>query len=552
MIGVARTMTTAVDKYEWQPLLDNNSTLLDSKGSGIDCWIIFRLGYWTKSPDYLYWLTVSDLDYSPNQYDCESVKKHRIGYPNPWETLQTPETNSSCHQVVSVFYDNNACGQYANQSASYLDIINEYPDQRYPHDELIMGNCTTFDVTCDWGNGCDRIDHKLVVRLSAAIILAVCLTIKAAYMVAVNVWARSRVKSQCLTFGDVLVASVIEDIRIPSECLVNNGDFHREKTAHECHKHCKAWADTSDTGDDIGHCQRCHKFNSVDHMSNLPWPALSTKHKKSLIANIGQTAITQMLILSLCSIALLAASIVLTVYYISYYSMAVCADWTTYSKQFTTVQALFNIQGFTLRDEIAAFCISNGTQLIYSALYLLLLYNLTLISVEYEWGQFEKGRRRLRCTFVKGPTFDQSYLLQLPKRVMFPVIGYSILMHWLLGLSVYTEETIVMDGYYNSPTYTVSPIEGLQTHSYFYLHFVALMVKVVTVPASVWGSTVLLLVMTIGCWWAYTYNREGYIPQMFGSVRTLCAATSELDTFHREGIQWGDCKLFSLQSKFRC
>jgi hypothetical protein len=46
--------------------------------------------------------------------------------------------------------------------------------------------------------------------------------------------------------------------------------------------------------------------------------------------------------------------------------------------------------------------------------------------------------------------------------------------------------------------------------------------------------------MTSVCWWAFTYKREGFIPQMFGSIRVLCAATTQLDDFPSNGIRWGD------------
>lgn len=46
--------------------------------------------------------------------------------------------------------------------------------------------------------------------------------------------------------------------------------------------------------------------------------------------------------------------------------------------------------------------------------------------------------------------------------------------------------------------------------------------------------------MTGACWWAFTYKREGFIPQMYGSIRVLCAATTQLDDFPSNGIQWGD------------
>ena len=88
---------------------------------------------------------------------------------------------------------------------------------------------------------------------------------------------------------------------------------------------------------------------------------------------------------------------------------------------------------------------SNGAQFIYSLLYLLLIYNITLISQEYDWGMFEHRRRRLRCTIVKGECFKQDYLLQLPKKILFPVMTYSVLTHWMLGEALQTQEAVWMD-----------------------------------------------------------------------------------------------------------
>lgn len=54
-----------------------------------------------------------------------------------------------------------------------------------------------------------------------------------------------------------------------------------------------------------------------------------------------------------------------------------------------------------------------------------------------------------------------------------------------------------------------------------------------------------MMAMTATCWWA-SYTREGFMPQMFGSIRACCAATTELEDFREEGIQWGDRKCFIL------
>jgi hypothetical protein len=61
--------------------------------------------------------------------------------------------------------------------------------------------------------------------------------------------------------------------------------------------------------DEIGHCQKCKKWNTKDKFANLPQPTIATKIKKSLISNLGNTALTQMLIMMFCSLALLTASL---------------------------------------------------------------------------------------------------------------------------------------------------------------------------------------------------------------------------------------------------
>ncbi|KAL8737362.1 MAG: hypothetical protein Q9181_001737 [Wetmoreana brouardii] len=189
---------------------------------------------------------------------------------------------------------------------------------------------------------------------------------------------------------------------------------------------------------------------------------------------------------------------------------------------FDTAAPLGNLKINSLSSEIAAFAISNGTQLIYSVLYLLLIYNFTLIIMEHDWGKLEKERDRLRCTIVEGEGFKQSYLLQLPKRVLYPMMAFSAMMHWLLGQSISTKETIWSD--------KVDP-----AHPFEYSRY-----DVVYGAYAVWLSTILMLTQTGICWWAFTYSREGFMPQMYGSIRACCAATTQLTSFPRAGIQWGD------------
>jgi hypothetical protein len=112
---------------------------------------------------------------------------------------------------------------------------------------------------------------------------------------------------------------------------------------------------------------------------------------------------------------------------------------------FSSSATLTSLTPDSLQSEFLAFVISNGAQFVYSLLYLLLNYNITLISMEHEWGTWETKRKRPRCTIVSGRPFEQSYFLQLPSTVLMPFMGYSALMHWLLGQAISTTETIFKD-----------------------------------------------------------------------------------------------------------
>ncbi|KAF2471018.1 uncharacterized protein BDR25DRAFT_223902 [Lindgomyces ingoldianus] len=354
-------------------------------------------------------------------------------------------------------------------------------------------------------------------------------------MISVNLLARGKLKRQCLTFGDVLVASASNpELRVQGECLVNAGDSYRRTTSHTCHpKHCKS-KEESKTGDEIGHCQKCKKWNKICKLSSQPQPTMATKFKKSLISNLGNTALTQMCLLMFCSLCMLMVSIFIAVATGSEYTAGkqkcdeysergynewcnmsstaqfnqVSGGWGGFNQSLTVASLLPDRLG----NEIISFCISNGAQFIYSLLYLMLIYNITLISQEYDWGKLEWERRRLRCTIVKGDCFSQDYLLQLPKQILFPIMGYSVLTHWMLGEALQTQEAIWRED-----------IPGRHVeHSKYIITYAAY---------PLWAATFLILVMTATCWWAFTYKREGFIPQMFGSIRTLCAATTQLDDF---------------------
>lgn len=99
----------------------------------------------------------------------------------------------------------------------------------------------------------------------------------------------------------------------------------------------------------------------------------------------------------------------------------------------------------SVTNEVVAFFIANGAQVLFSALYLLLIYNLTLTSMELDWGRFETTRNRPRCTIVRGSAFSQSYLRQLPKKVLYPIMTFSAVMHWPLGQAIPAREIVYTD-----------------------------------------------------------------------------------------------------------
>ncbi|KAL2071138.1 hypothetical protein VTL71DRAFT_12373 [Oculimacula yallundae] len=453
--------------------------------------------------------------------------------------------NSTTYRSVEVRYTSN-CTEYRG-TTDHVSALNDYNHTLYTSQyhayipKYSIGKCEMASmVACNLGDELPR-QCRENVRMQAAFILGGCLLIKAGYMIAMNFRSRTRTKDHCLTFGDVIVASVLDpDSKVKNECLLNSGDGYRHEVVHTCHKHCKDPI-SSTTGDDIGHCQKCKKFNEINMSADLPHPSIAIKYKKSLLSNLGSTAISQMLILMFTSAAMVGTSIALIV------SMATTADDWHRSCHNPKYRSLHSICEHSVADEVKqkygtwggfsssatlsalppdslgsefmAFAISNGAQFLYSLLYLLLIYNLSLISMEHEWGQWEMKRKRPRCTIVSGRPFEQSYFLQLPWKVMAPLMGFASLMHWLLGQAISTVETIYLD-----------PVHGVE-HSIYFVTYAAY---------PIFMSTILMVGMTVVCWWAFTYTREGFIPQMYGSIRACCASTTELVDFNTDGILWGD------------
>ncbi|MCJ1420641.1 hypothetical protein MMC32_007000 [Xylographa parallela] len=382
-------------------------------------------------------------------------------FPSDFNLMSTSIARSPfTYSSVTVTYYEMNCTKYRNTTQDFLALFDEVTLD----DNFLIGDCRNgVTVACELG-GDKTQSCRLNIRMSAALTLAGCLILKAAYMIYINFQARRKVKTRCLTYGDVIVASALDPKqRIWNECLVNAAEGHRQKVSHTCHKHCSD-SGSSRTGDNLGHCQKCTKFNNIDKAADLVHPVIAIKYKSSLISNLGVTAVSQMMILMLGSLTMIGVSIVLAVFFGAaareYVEVCRSNPNSTICKiplgthlnelyggfgGFNSSITLAALPPDKLQSELLAFSIANGAQFLYSLLYLLLIYNITLISMEYDWGTLEKRRQRLRCTIVRGAGFVQSYLLQLPKRVLFPSMAFSALMHWMLGQAISTIEITWMD-----------------------------------------------------------------------------------------------------------
>jgi len=92
-------------------------------------------------------------------------------------------------------------------------------------------------------------------------------------------------------------------------------------------------------------------------------------------------------------------------------------------------------------------------------------------------------------------------------------------MHWLLGQSLSARGYIY---------------EGTEENTYHAVY------DVIYAPFPLYASTILMLGMTIVCWWAYYYKREGFIPTMYGSARACYAGTVGTTKIGSNGLKWGD------------
>ena len=175
------------------------------------------------------------------------------------------------YRHIDVRYPETNCSSYVNHT-SYSNLTQERPST---YDggllDYRIGDCSASNVTCVYTERAEQ-QCRLSIRMSATFILTACLIIKASYMVAINFQGRRRKKENCLTFGDVIVASSMDpELVVRGECMVNAGEAYRHKTDHKCHKHCTARTPSA-SGDELGHCQKCDKHNEINKAADLPQP----------------------------------------------------------------------------------------------------------------------------------------------------------------------------------------------------------------------------------------------------------------------------------------
>lgn len=139
-----------------------------------------------------------------------------LGATNDMYGSQSHNSIGRTWDTIQVHYDKN-CSDYLETATDVASL-----EQSYFYNSNITYGLIYGDGDCLMGRGvyCTVHDEKpglcrLNVRMSAALILAGCLILKATYMLSVNLLARGKLKSQCLTFGDVIVASASDpDLRV--------------------------------------------------------------------------------------------------------------------------------------------------------------------------------------------------------------------------------------------------------------------------------------------------------------------------------------------------
>ncbi|KAH6643016.1 hypothetical protein C7974DRAFT_302289 [Boeremia exigua] len=122
-----------------------------------------------------------------------------------WSTMQV-HYDTNCAEFLKTTTDVTAL----ENSFVYDPNLGSFRRPMYQEGSCLMGQGVYCSLHDERPGNC-----RLNVRMSAAFILAACLILKSGYMLSVNLMARGKLKSHCLTFGDVIVASASDpDLRV--------------------------------------------------------------------------------------------------------------------------------------------------------------------------------------------------------------------------------------------------------------------------------------------------------------------------------------------------
>lgn len=176
-------ITTAREGNSWY-----DETSLKGELSFV-CWSTLRSGK-PHFPE-----STSILDATADVYGSD-----RGGFGRTWNAIQ-------------VHYDRN-CTDFLRTATDISALESSY-EERYGAPLYKEGDCAMGESVYCTLHDEQPAKCRLNVRMSAAFILAGGLVLKAAYMLSVNLLARGKLKSHCLTFGDVIVASASDpELRI--------------------------------------------------------------------------------------------------------------------------------------------------------------------------------------------------------------------------------------------------------------------------------------------------------------------------------------------------
>ncbi|KAI1120837.1 hypothetical protein F5Y10DRAFT_289156 [Nemania abortiva] len=107
---------------------------------------------------------------------------------------------------------------------------------------------------------------------------------------------------------------------------------------------------------------------------------------------------------------------------------------------------------------ISTLLFANTPQLIFSVCYSVYNAIITRLQVEKEWNSFSQSYQPLRVSYPSGHQVS-TYRLQLPYGLSIPLIGISILFHWLASSAIFLY--VVDGGYLDGELYSSSSLENI-------------------------------------------------------------------------------------------